>query len=43
PMIEASKQLGATKGELLGYSTSGSVTGDMAQVVGYGAAAILRE
>ncbi|MCX7967767.1 MAG: AmmeMemoRadiSam system protein B [Armatimonadetes bacterium] len=43
PVIEACKRLGATKGELLGYSTSGSVTGDMAQVVGYGAAAILRE
>lgn len=43
PMIEASKQLGATKGQILGYSTSGSITGDMAQVVGYGAAAILRE
>lgn len=43
PMLEACKRLGATKGEILGYSTSGSVTGDMAQVVGYGAAAILRE
>lgn len=43
PMIEACKRFGATKGELLGYSTSGSVTGDLAEVVGYGAAAILRQ
>lgn len=42
PMIDACKRLGATKGEILGYSTSGSVTGDLAQVVGYGAIAILR-
>jgi AmmeMemoRadiSam system protein B len=42
PMIEACKQLGAKEGKLLGYSTSGSVTGDLAQVVGYGAVAILR-
>jgi AmmeMemoRadiSam system protein B len=41
-MIEACKQLGAKEGKLLGYSTSGSITGDLAQVVGYGAAAILR-
>jgi len=43
PVIEAGKKLGAKKGELLGYSTSGSVTGDLAEVVGYGAAAILRQ
>lgn len=42
PMIDACKRLGATRGEILGYSTSGSVTGDLAQVVGYGAIAILR-
>jgi len=43
PMIEACKRMGATKGEFLGYSTSGSVTGDLLEVVGYAAAAILRE
>lgn len=42
PMIDACKRLGATRGEILGYSTSGSVTGNLAQVVGYGAIAILR-
>jgi AmmeMemoRadiSam system protein B len=34
--------LGATEGILLGYSTSGQVTGDLSEVVGYGAAALLR-
>ncbi len=43
PMIEACKKLGAKKGELIGYSTSGNVTGDLTEVVGYGAASILRE
>jgi AmmeMemoRadiSam system protein B len=33
----ASKKLGATKGELLKYATSGDVTGDTSSVVGYGA------
>ncbi len=32
----ASKELGATKGELLKYATSGDVTGDKSSVVGYG-------
>ena len=32
----ACKRLGATKGELLKYATSGDVTGDMSSVVGYG-------
>ena len=32
----ASKELGATKGELLKYATSGDVTGDTSSVVGYG-------
>ena len=32
----ASKKLGATKGELLQYATSGDVTGDKSSVVGYG-------
>jgi len=34
--IIACKELGATKGELLRYATSGDVTGDMSSVVGYG-------
>ena len=32
----ACKELGATKGELLKYATSGDVTGDTTSVVGYG-------
>lgn len=34
--IIACKELGATKGKLLKYATSGDVTGDMSSVVGYG-------
>ncbi len=34
--IIACKKLGATKGELLKYATSGDVTGDTSSVVGYG-------
>jgi AmmeMemoRadiSam system protein B len=34
-IMKAVKELGATKGELLKYATSGDVTGDMAAVVGY--------
>jgi len=34
--IVACKDLGAIKGELLKYATSGDVTGDMSSVVGYG-------
>ncbi|MDH3276711.1 MAG: MEMO1 family protein [Nitrosopumilus sp.] len=37
--IIACKELGATKGELLKYATSGDVTGDMSSVVGYGSIA----
>jgi AmmeMemoRadiSam system protein B len=37
--IAAAKILGATKGELLRYATSGDITGDYSQVVGYGAIA----
>jgi hypothetical protein len=32
----ACKELGATKGELLKYATSGDITGDINSVVGYG-------
>ena len=35
-MISACKELGATKGELVKYMTSGDVTGDYGAVVGYG-------
>ena len=34
-MMVAAKNLGATKGELLKYATSGDVTGDTSAVVGY--------
>ena len=39
-MITAAKKLGAKKGELVGYSTSGDVTGDNSSVVGYAAVII---
>ena len=35
--ITAAKALGSTSGKLLRYATSGDVTGDFSQVVGYGA------
>lgn len=41
--IEACKTMGATKAELLTYYTSGDVTGDVGQVVGYAALKIVRE
>lgn len=39
-MIEAVRELGATKAELVAYGTSGDVTGDNQQVVGYAAVAL---
>jgi len=39
-VITASKSMGASSGKLLRYATSGDVTGDYSQVVGYGAIAI---
>jgi hypothetical protein len=39
--ITASRILGAESGKLLRYSTSGDVTGDYGQVVGYGAIAFI--
>jgi len=39
--ITASRILGAESGKLLRYSTSGDVTGDFSQVVGYGAIAFV--
>ncbi|MEM2097332.1 MAG: AmmeMemoRadiSam system protein B, partial [Methanothrix sp.] len=35
--ITASRRLGASMGKLLRYATSGDMTGDRGQVVGYGA------
>ena len=40
-MIEATLQLGATKAELVAYGTSGDVTGDSEQVVGYAAVTVI--
>jgi AmmeMemoRadiSam system protein B len=37
--IAAAKALGATSGKLLRYATSGDITGDYSQIVGYGAIA----
>jgi AmmeMemoRadiSam system protein B len=34
-IMVAAKSLGATRGELLKYATSGDVTGDTSAVVGY--------
>lgn len=39
-MIEAALQLGATETELVAYGTSGDVTGDNQQVVGYAAVTV---
>jgi AmmeMemoRadiSam system protein B len=38
----AAKELGATHAQVLDYATSGDITGDFSQVVGYGAAVITR-
>ncbi|MDD1660146.1 MAG: AmmeMemoRadiSam system protein B, partial [Methanomicrobiales archaeon] len=40
-MVLAAKGLGARKAELLQYTTSGDVTGDRGQVVGYAAIAVM--
>lgn len=41
--IIAAKRLGATKGRLLQYKTSGDVSEDFSQVVGYASIALIRE
>jgi AmmeMemoRadiSam system protein B len=41
-VLWAARDLGADRVQLLDYATSGDVTGDYREVVGYGAAAILR-
>ena len=40
--LAATKRLGATKAQLLAYSTSGDITGDTSMVVGYASAIITR-
>ena len=40
--LAATKRLGATKAQLLAYSTSGDITGDTSMVVGYASAKITR-
>ena len=42
-VLWAARALGATRAQILAYSTSGAVTGDLQEVVGYGAAAIWKE
>lgn len=41
-VLWASRELGADKVQILHHATSGDVTGDFSQVVGYGAAAVLK-
>lgn len=41
-MLYAAKALGATRAERVAYATSGEVTGDTSEVVGYAAAAVRR-
>lgn len=40
-MLVAARELGATRGEVIGYATSGDVTGDNRQVVAYAAIVVL--
>jgi AmmeMemoRadiSam system protein B len=42
-VLWAAKHLGANSVKILRHATSGDVTGDLSQVVGYGAAVILRQ
>ncbi len=42
-MLTACKLLGATRASLLGYATSGDITGDLSQVVGYGAVEVVTD
>lgn len=42
PMLKACQRLKATSGEIIGYTTSGDITGDITAVVGYGAAVLKR-
>ena len=40
-MVEACRTMGATKGKLIRYTTSGEITGDHLEVVGYAAIAVM--
>lgn len=40
-MVEACRAMGATQGRLLRYATSGDITGDRSEVVGYAAIAVI--
>jgi AmmeMemoRadiSam system protein B len=40
-MVEACRTMGATNGQLLQYTTSGEITGDHLEVVGYAAIAVM--
>ena len=42
-VLWAAKELGANKVKILKHATSGDITGDTSQVVGYGAAVVLRQ
>jgi AmmeMemoRadiSam system protein B len=42
-VLVATRALGATETRIVGYGTSGDVTGDTSQVVGYGAAVIAKK
>jgi AmmeMemoRadiSam system protein B len=42
-VLWAAKELGATRVKILKHATSGDITGDTSQVVGYGAAVVLRQ
>lgn len=41
-ILHAARELGADRVQVLHYATSGDVTGDFSQVVGYGAAVVLK-
>jgi hypothetical protein len=42
-MLTAARRLGANRAELIRYATSGDVSGDRGQVVGYAGIAVYRE
>jgi MEMO1 family protein len=42
-VFHAARELGADKVQVLNHATSGDVTGDFSQVVGYGAAVVLKK
>jgi AmmeMemoRadiSam system protein B len=42
-VLWAAKELGANHVQILHYATSGDITGDYSQVVGYGSAVVTRK